>query len=94
MPDALLTRAQEQGTLRRDLMPADLPILQLMVGAVTDHTSRAELWRRYLAIVVDGLRAEPGRPTPLPEIAVSDDELQEAILDSSVRSARDPDAGK
>lgn len=91
--DALVARAQQQGTLRRDVVPLDLPIVQLMVGAVTDHTSSPELWRRYLAIVIDGLRAEPGHPTPLPEFTVSDDELEEAILDSSVRSARGANAG-
>ncbi|HEY1919114.1 MAG TPA: TetR/AcrR family transcriptional regulator [Streptosporangiaceae bacterium] len=87
--DALVTRAQEQGTLRADIVPADFPILQLMVGAVSDHTGQPGLWHRYLAIIVDGLRARPGESLPLPGLPVSDDELQQAILDSSARSARD-----
>src|SRR5579863_3572769 len=55
--DALVARAQEQGSLRADVVSGDFPILQLMVGAVTDHTGQPDLWRRYLTIIVDGLRA-------------------------------------
>ena len=87
--DAVVARAQEQGTLRADVVPADFPILQLMVGAVTDHIGQPGLWRRYLAIVIDGLRARPGEPSPLPGLPVSEDAMQEAIIDSSARSARD-----
>jgi AcrR family transcriptional regulator len=87
--DAVVARAQEQGTLRADVVPADFPILQLMVGAVTDHIGQPGLWRRYLAIVIDGLRARPGEPSPLPDLPVSEDAMQDAIIDSSARSARD-----
>ena len=87
--DAVVARAQEQGTLRADVVPADFPILQLLVGAVTDHIGQPGLWRRYLAIVIDGLRARPGEPSPLPDLPVSEDAMQEAIIDSSARSARD-----
>ena len=86
--DAIVGRAQAQGMLRADIVPADFPVLQLMVGAVTDHLGQPELWRRYLTIVVDGLRARPGEPSPLPDVPVSDDDLQKALLDSSAESAR------
>jgi AcrR family transcriptional regulator len=85
--DVIVGRAQEQGTLRGDITPPDFPILQLMLGAVSDHTGQAELWRRYLPLLFDGLRARPSN-TPLPELQVSDDSLQEAIVTSSTRSAR------
>ena len=91
--DVIVARAQEQGKLRADVVPADFPILQLMVGSVTDHTGQPELWRRYLVLLLDGLRAQPGPPTPLPEAHVSDDELQDAILSSSARSARSHETG-
>src|SRR5487761_281054 len=55
--DALVARAQEQGTLRRDVVPPDFPVIQLMVGAVSDHIGQPDLWRRYLVLIVDGLRA-------------------------------------
>jgi AcrR family transcriptional regulator len=85
--DALVARAQEQGSLRSDVVPADFPVLQLMVGAVSDHTGQPDLWRRYLAIIVDGLRARPGDPSPLPAELASEDAVQQAIVDSSTRSA-------
>jgi len=92
--DILVARAQQQGALRRDLFPADFPILQLMIGAVTDHTGQPELWRRYLAILIDGLRARPGAASPLPGIQVPEDDLQQAIVESSTRSARSRKAKK
>jgi AcrR family transcriptional regulator len=87
--DVIVARAQEQGTLRADILPADFPVLQLMVGAVSDHTGQPGLWRRYLPIIVDGLRARPGETSPLPTALGSEDALQQAIIDSSSRSARD-----
>src|ERR1700728_1907789 len=86
--DAIVARAQQQGTLRADVVPADFPILQLMVGAVSDHTGQPGLWRRYLAIIVDGLRARQDEASSLPGLPVCDDELQQAIVDSSAQSAR------
>jgi len=87
--DTIVSRAQAQGTLRADIVPPDFPVLQLMVGAVSDHIGQPGLWRRYLTVIIDGLRARPGEPSPLPDIPVSDAALQQAIVDSSVRSARD-----
>jgi AcrR family transcriptional regulator len=84
----LVARAQQQGTLRDDIVPGDFPILQLMLGAVTEHTGQPEQWRRYLALLIDGLRARPGAATPLPGISAAEDEIQEAIVVSSIREAR------
>jgi hypothetical protein len=87
--DVLVARAQEQGALRADVVPPDFAIVQLMVGAVSDHLGQTGLWRRYLAIIIDGLRARPGDPSPLPGMPGPDDELQNALTDSSTRSARE-----
>jgi AcrR family transcriptional regulator len=87
--DSLVGRAQEQGMLRADVIPADFPILQLMLGAVTDHIGQPELWRRYLAIIIDGLRERPGEISPLPDVPVAEEAWQQAIIDSSTESARD-----
>jgi AcrR family transcriptional regulator len=94
----LVARAQRQGGLRDDIVPGDLPILQLMVGAVTEHTGQAEQWRRYLALLIDGLRARPGAATPLPARTASEDEIEEAVVVSSIKDARNrlrhPDDGR
>jgi len=64
----LIARARDAGTLRADTEPEDLPLVQLMLSSVIDvsHDVAPELWRRYLAIVLRGLRSEPGAPEPLP----------------------------
>jgi hypothetical protein len=58
----LLIRAQDRGVLRPDFTLADLSNLMCglanVVGSAPDRTS----WERYLAIVLDGLRADPSRP--------------------------------
>ena len=91
--DRLVEKAQRQGTLRPDLVPPDLPVLQLMVAAVTDHTGQPTLWRRYLALVIDGIRARPeGQNTALPPPFGSPDQVQEALMESSVRAAADRDS--
>ncbi|MFE6778304.1 TetR/AcrR family transcriptional regulator [Streptomyces sp. NPDC057702] len=65
---ALLTRARARGALRAGVTGADLAPIAAMVDAVMalpgEHPTR--LWRRYLVVVLDGLRAHPGQP-PLPE---------------------------
>jgi hypothetical protein len=75
------------------VVPPDFAIVQLMVGAVSDHLGQTGLWRRYLTIIIDGLRAQPGEASPLPDVPGPDDELQEALTDSSARSAREAARG-
>ncbi|HEY9409371.1 MAG TPA: helix-turn-helix domain-containing protein [Jiangellaceae bacterium] len=65
--DRLVSAAQEQGTLRRDVTSADLPVLMAMVSAAADHTRPSPApaangaWARYLDVLLDGLRATPDR---------------------------------
>jgi AcrR family transcriptional regulator len=82
----LLERAKEQGGLRPDIVPPDLPALQLMLGAVTEHMGQPELWRRYLALLIDGMRARPDL-TPLPQRPLPGGEFHKAIVASSTRDA-------
>jgi AcrR family transcriptional regulator len=64
--EQLVTRAQQAGVVRSDIGALDLPLLSLMLGQVIDfsHAVEPELWRRYLALLLDGLRSE-GNPLPL-----------------------------
>ena len=64
--DPLIARAKEQGTLRPDMEHLDLPMIQLMVAAVTDQTGEPDLWRRYLRLLLDGMRTQPEGSEPLP----------------------------
>jgi AcrR family transcriptional regulator len=85
--DQLVTRAKEQGTLRPDMQPWDLPMIQLMVAAITDNTGHPDLWRRYLRLLLDGLRARPGTE-PLPDIRLGGHGLIDSISANTVREMR------
>ena len=63
----LMARAKAAGQLREDIVPQDFPLLQILLGAVIDVSRDASpgLWRRYLELILQGMRAEPGPPAPL-----------------------------
>src|SRR4051794_16830328 len=63
----LLGRARQAGALRADVDERDMPLINLMVGAVHDfaHEVEPELWRRALGLLIDGLRADRAVPSPL-----------------------------
>jgi AcrR family transcriptional regulator len=72
LAETLVARAQAAGQLRPDIEGSDLPLIQIMLGAVVDFTREVEgeTWRRMLAIVIDGLRArEPLTPLGAPALA-------------------------
>ncbi|MCX5554430.1 TetR/AcrR family transcriptional regulator [Streptomyces sp. NBC_00038] len=64
--DLVVERAKEQGALRADAEPWDLVVIQQMLAAVTERSGQSDLWRRYLRLLLDGLRAGPERTEPLP----------------------------
>lgn len=66
----LIERAQEQGALRSDFTAEDLPLLFWTSGRVIETTAAIapDYWRRYLGLVLDGLRAEAATPLPRPAL--------------------------
>jgi AcrR family transcriptional regulator len=62
----LLTRAQTAGHVRSDVRALDIPVLLMAVAKsglmLEDAVPGA--WKRYLGIVLDGLRPEAARPLP------------------------------
>jgi AcrR family transcriptional regulator len=68
-------RAKAAGAVRADADPFDAPLISFMVGAVMDRSRdvEPELWRRYLQLVLDGLR--PCAASPLPVEALSPEKL-------------------
>ena len=77
----LVACAQEQGTLRADAAPTDLPILLLMLGSLSECTREVdpELWRRYLGILTDGLRTRRDEPAPLACDGLAPEQVQHAM---------------
>lgn len=66
--DALVDRAREQGAVRADITGADVMLLMCVPNDVVKHLPSGPpgLWRRYLAILFDGLRPEGAHPLPVP----------------------------
>jgi uncharacterized protein (UPF0371 family) len=71
----LVERAQASGDLRQDFRATDVKMIAFMLASVAEYaaTVTPEVWRRYLAMLVDGLR--PARdgvselPVPAPTTA-------------------------
>jgi len=81
MVERLVERAQAAGALRPDLSGRDMPLISLMLSNVVDFAcpTDPELWRRYLVLVLDGLRTSRADPSPLPEPALDPTQLDEAM---------------
>jgi AcrR family transcriptional regulator len=79
----LVQRAKDAGALRADFQPSDVPMMFLMLTAVLDAAREVEpeLWRRYLEIFIQGLRADPNPPDPLATPAL-DGEQVPAVMGS------------
>ena len=58
--DRIVAGAKAAGELREDVQAADLPVLMHAVcsGAAFTETANEDLWRRYLDIMLDGLRPQ------------------------------------
>jgi AcrR family transcriptional regulator len=66
----LIARAQTSGQLRPDVVYEDVSVLLWTTGRVVDATRDVEpaFWRRYLALLVDGLRTGSATPLPRPPL--------------------------
>lgn len=71
----VLDRAREDGQLRPDFEVFDIPMLQVMLGAVGDlaRDVAPALWQRFLVMLLDGMRVSRTAPTPLPCGPLDDD---------------------
>ena len=77
----LVDRAHTSGQLRLDVGLGDFPMLQVMVDAIVENGVDADpqLWRRALALVLDGYRATGNPRVALPGSALSPPQV-EALL--------------
>jgi AcrR family transcriptional regulator len=77
----LVTRAQAAGVVRADLKSTDIPLIEFMLSSVAEYAqhTRPEVWRRYLVLILDGLRPDRTGTTALPEPALSPAEIEEAM---------------
>ncbi len=78
--DKVVGRAQADGHLRAGLSSTDMPMFALLAGRVSEFAGNVnpELWRRYVAILLDGVRIRHDQE-PLPVEALDDDALDAAM---------------
>ena len=84
----LLARAQDSGQARSDLTVADVTLALLGVArtmAITSQSSPGQ-WRRHLAIVLDGMKAQ--HTERLPGLAHSQDQLDSDLREWSCQVLR------
>jgi AcrR family transcriptional regulator len=76
--DAMVARAHASGQLRADVVATDVMFVQKMVCAVIDMTRDVsrDAWRRYLTIVLDGLRATRTGTTELTVAALDPHQVE------------------
>lgn len=80
----LVERARDDGYLRPDIAPSDMPIVSMLAGTVSEWAGHVEpeLWRRYVALFLDGMRDRKGQN----RIAV--DALEDEQMDEAMRGWR------
>ena len=77
----LVERARNDGHLRPDVEHTDMPIIGLLAGTVSEWAGHVEpeLWRRYVALLLDGMCARKGQKR------LDVDALGEEQMDAAMR---------
>jgi AcrR family transcriptional regulator len=85
--ERLVARAQEAGLLRADLRQSDVMFIVFMLteAAQLAQAASPDIWRRYLTLILDGMR--PGREgiTPLPVAALLPEEMEQSMRQAAPR---------
>jgi AcrR family transcriptional regulator len=83
----LVERAQAAGQLRSDLRPTDIPFILFVLTEAAQFARQVspEIWRRYLTLVLDGLRPERAGITPLPVRAMLPEEFERTMRQNAPR---------
>lgn len=76
----LVERARHDGHLRADIEHTDTPIIGLLSGTVSEWAGHVEpdLWRRYVALLLEGMRHRPDQE-PLSVDPLDADQMQSAM---------------
>ena len=76
----VIDRAKAAGELRPDAEAGDFFALIHMVDWIADFARpvNPDIWRRYFAVILDGLRCETKERQPLPERPLTDQEIHVA----------------
>src|SRR6201999_375700 len=77
----LVERAQASGDLRTDFRTTDCKMIAFMLASIAEYAAPVapDAWRRYLAMLIDGLRPARDGVTPLPVPAPSPVDLEDLM---------------
>ena len=81
----IIERARAAGAIRPDAAPQDVPVTAITLSPLIDagREHAPDLWRRHLALVLDGLRPEGQPRDPLPPTVPVD------VVDQVVAASHD-----
>jgi len=84
----LVERAQAAGTLRPDFSATDVPLIAFLLASVAEYAGpvQPDIWRRYLALIVDGMRASRDGVSELPVAALTPEEIERSMRAHGERS--------
>jgi AcrR family transcriptional regulator len=85
----LVERAQAAGALRGDFRATDVPLIAYMLASAAEYASPAQpgVWRRYLALIVDGMARAREGTSELPVPALTPREIEESMRAHGQRSS-------
>jgi AcrR family transcriptional regulator len=77
----LVERAQASGALRPDFQATDVKMIAFMLASIAEYAASVSpaVWRRYLVMLIDGLRPARDGVSPLPVAAPTAVELGELM---------------
>jgi hypothetical protein len=85
--ERLVERAQSAGQLRSDLKQTDIVFIVFVLTEAARLAQAASpgIWRRYLTLILDGMRAGREGVTPLPVPALLPGEMEKSMRQASPR---------
>lgn len=84
----LVERAQAAGVLRQDFSSTDVPLIAFVLAVAAEYAGpvQPDLWRRYLALIIDGMRESRDGVTELPVPALTPGEIEQSMRAHAQRS--------
>ena len=85
----LVERAQAAGALRPDFAATDVPLIAFMLSSAAEYAGPVnhEVWRRYLALLIDGMRPSREGTSELPVPALTPAEIEDSMRAHGQRAA-------
>ncbi len=71
--EKLIRKAQRTGQMRKDVVVEDVPTIMCGLGSVMgahEESMPALNWERFLALLLDGMRAPGGQKLPKPKVTI------------------------